>query len=353
MKRLIMKRLMAVLLVAVCCAVSVGAYAAEFDLKDYSVFTFGERQLVYQGPGETYYRHGNAAVGASNNTRLYGVLDGWLMIGYGYSTDKFRVGWVEIPAPDKDKRTVLSTSDTVGNLRFDMVLRTTVDECAATYDPVKISMRNIEIKKGATVNVLCWYGKWAYCEFKVEKKLSWGFMYANMLSPEPAAKAAPALRTDGRQQKTVLKETASNVPGGNYGVFSGPGEQYLRAEAGGAHVRPTDKCFIFGTEGDWSFVRVAGHYGYVPTAALTISKSKLRAVSFDCVPCVTVSDVPLQDAPEQDAETLAPLAAGETVNFLAWSDAAHHYAYVEYKSGETSARGFVPAGGIAMKTAAE
>ena len=341
-----MKRLCSLFLAALLCAACLPAAAGDFNLKDYSVFTFGERQLVYQGPGETYYRHGNAAVGASNNARLYGTLDGWLMIGYGYSTDKFRVGWVEIPAADKDKRTVLSTSDTVGPLRFDMVLRTTVDECAATYDPVKISMRNIEIKKGAIVNVLCWYDKWAYCEFTVEKKKTWAFMYAKMLSKDPVAKPAPALRTNGTERKTVLKQVAVNTPGGNYGLFTGPGENYLRAEQGGAHVRPMDKCVIYGIEGDWALVKAGGRCGYMPIDTLTIGRSKLKNVVFDCVPSVINSAVPLSDAPEDGAETLLTLEPGAAVNFLAWAEAGRQYAYVEYLTDSVRVRGFIPASGI-------
>ncbi len=344
-----MKQALSVLICAALLLCGCAARASEFSLKDYTVFTFGERQLVYQGPGETYYKHGNAAVGASNNARLYGTLDGCLMIGYGYSTDKFRVGWVPVPEPEKDKRTVLSASETVGELRFDMVLRTTVDECAATYDPVKVSMRNIEIKKGATVNVLCWYDKWAYCEFRVDKKLSWAFMYADMLSKTPVAAPAADLKTTGAERKTVLKEQATKTPGGNYGLFTGPGENYLRADEGGAHIRPTEKCYVIGAEGDWLFVRVGAasgdRYGYLPAAAMP-DRVKYKDVSFDCLPTALTAAAALRDAPGDGGVLLMNLPAGAEVNFLAWSDAAHHSAYVEYKADGLRVRGFIPAGTV-------
>ena len=57
-----MKRLIAALLLIVLFG-GMTAQASEFSLKDYSVFTFGERMLVYQGPGEDYYRNGSAAIG--------------------------------------------------------------------------------------------------------------------------------------------------------------------------------------------------------------------------------------------------------------------------------------------------
>ncbi len=346
-----MKRVFALMLAAFMLLGAGEAFASEFSLRDYTVFTFGERQLVYQGPGETYFKHGNAAVGASNNARLYGTLDNCLMVGYGYSTDKFRVGWVPIPAPEKDKRTVLQACDSIGELRFDMVLRTTKDECAATYDPVKVSMRNIEIKKGATINVLCWYGEWAYCEFRVDKKLSWAFMYADMLNAEPLAKPAPELKTNGTERKAVLKEIVAKTPGGNYGLFSGPGENYLRADAGGAHIRPMEKCYVIGGEGDWAFVRVAAaggdKYGYLPTASMP-DRAKLKEVSFDCTPAVIAGSAALRDAPNDSAALLLNLPAEAEVNFLAWSDSAHHYAYVEYKAEGLRARGFIPADSISQ-----
>ena len=344
-----MKRLIAALLLIVLFG-GMTAQASEFSLKDYSVFTFGERMLVYQGPGEDYYRNGSAAIGITNNARLYGTLDNCLMIGYGYSTDKFRVGWVPIPAPEDDKRTVLSTSDTVGELRFDMVLRTTVDECAATYDPVKVSMRNIEVKKGATINVLCWYDKWAYCEFKIEKKLAWGFLYADMVSKDPLVKPAAELKATGKERKTVLKSQATKVPGGNYGVFSGPGENYLRADEGGAHIRPTEKCQVLGLEDGWAFVRVMAEsgdfYGYMP-AVVVPERSRIKDISFDCVPSVLSGSAELRTAPNEDAELLVNVAKDAEVNFLAWSDSAHSYAYVEYKADGLRVRGFVPADAIA------
>ena len=341
-----MKRSIAVLLLAALMTAGFTAQATEFNLKDYTVFTFGERQLVYQGPGETYYRNGNAACGISNNARLYGTLDGCLCIGYGYSTDKFRVGWVRTPEGAKDKRTVLKQSDTVGELRFDMVLRTTVDECAATYDPVKISMRSIEVKKGATVNVLCWYDKWAYCEFKIDKKLSWAFVYADMISKDPVAKPAPDLRTNGSEMKSVLKEIAAKTPAGNYGLFTGPGENYYRAEGGGAHIRPTEKCRVYGIEGDWAFVRVDAEsgvrYGYLP-AAIVPDHNKFKNISYDCVSSVITEACVLRDAPDGSGEALTELPAGAEVNFLTWSDSGKKSAFIEYKTDSLRVRGFVPA----------
>ena len=64
----------------------------ELDLSVYSVVHLGDRKLVYQGPGKDYFRDGSAGVGATNDVRVYGTLGDWMMIGYVYSTDNFRVG---------------------------------------------------------------------------------------------------------------------------------------------------------------------------------------------------------------------------------------------------------------------
>ena len=47
----------------------------------------------------------------------------------------------------------------------------------------------------------------------------------------------------------LIKELATKTPGGNYGLFTGPGANYLRADKGGAHIRPTEKCSVIGMEG--------------------------------------------------------------------------------------------------------
>jgi len=344
-----MKKAALTLLCAILCLSCVTAGATEFNALDYTVFSFGERMMVYQAPGDTYYRDGNAAVGISNKARLYGTMGNWLMVGYGYSTDKFRIGWVETPTPDKDKRTFFSVSDTVGELNFDMVIRRTKDECAATYDPVKISTRNVELKKGAQVTVLCWCEimrkKWAYVEMRIDKKPSWGFIYADMLESDPVAAPAPALRTNGSAMNRTLKEIATKTPGGHYALFSGPAESYVRAEDGRACVYPEDKCHILGAEGDWALVRVTGErgerYGYIPQAALP-DRAKLKEVSFDCTPVLAERAAALLETPDENGAQVSVVYAGAKLNFLAWADNSETWAYVEQITQDTKARGFVP-----------
>ena len=122
----------------------------ELDLSCYSLVHLGDRKLVYQGPGKDYFRDGSAGVGATNDVRVYGSDGEWLMIGYVYSTDNFRVGWVERP---KSGMEILSDRE-VGELSFEYVVRAVTDDCAMTYDPVFVSVRSLDLEKGDKVTLL-------------------------------------------------------------------------------------------------------------------------------------------------------------------------------------------------------
>jgi len=65
---------------------------------------YGELHLegswpVYSGPGEYYYRanDGKATMGGGY-CRIYGVENGWAMIGYGLSNGRYRIGYVSLDA---------------------------------------------------------------------------------------------------------------------------------------------------------------------------------------------------------------------------------------------------------------
>lgn len=52
---------------------------------------------VYTGPGEGYYRVGNATLGGGV-IRVYGQENGWALIGYGLSNGGYRIGFVSMSA---------------------------------------------------------------------------------------------------------------------------------------------------------------------------------------------------------------------------------------------------------------
>ena len=312
------------------------------DLSHYSIVHLGDRKLVYQGPGKDYFRDGSAGVGATNDVRVYGSVGDWLMIGYVYSTDNFRVGWVERP---KSGMEIISQKD-VGELSFEYVVRAVTDDCAMTYDPVFVSVRSLDLEKGDKVTLLCRLPKkWVYVEANIKGKPSRGFLYADMLGDSPIAADASPLSPSGGSAKTFLRDMASKTMEGNYAVFSGPGEGYSRAQ-GLPRVGYQTKATVHGTEGGWALISFASdcvkHYGYLPQSLLPSMKN-VKEMTLDRVSCAAVKETPLRDAPSQTAAFTARVPEGADLLFLSWSDKQKNWALVEYVSGGEKARGFVPA----------
>ena len=314
----------------------------ELDLSTYSIVHLGDRKLVYQGPGKDYFRDGSAGVGGTNDVRVYGWDGDWLMIGYVYNTDNFRVGWVERPKAGME---TVSKKD-VGELSFEYVVRAVTDDCAMTYDPVFVSVRSLDLEKGDKVTLLCRLTqKWVYVEADIKGKPSRGFLYADMLGTSPVAADAAPLSPSGSGAKTVLRDMATKTMEGNYAVFSGPGEGYSRAQ-GLPHVGYQTKATVHGSEGGWALISFqedgVRHYGYLPMSLLPSTKN-VKEMTIDRAACAAAQDSPLRDAPSQTAAYTARVSEGADLVFLAWSDKQKNWAFVEYVSGGEKARGFVPA----------
>ena len=312
------------------------------DLSQYSIVHLGDRKLVYQGPGKDYFRDGSAGVGATNDVRVYGTLGDWMMIGYVYSTDNFRVGWVEKPTSGME---IISKED-VGELSFEYVVRAVNDDCAMTYDPVFVSVRSLDLEKGDKVTLLCRVTKkWVYVEASIKGKPSRGFLYADMLEDVPVAADAAPLSPSGAGAKTVMRDMAAKTLEGNYAVFSGPGEGYARAQ-GDPYAGFETKVTVHGTEGGWALISFSQdgikHYGYLPQSLLPSMKN-VKEMTIDRAACTALTDTPLRDAPAQAAAFTARVPSGTDLVFLCWSDKQKDWALVEYVSGGEKARGFVPA----------
>ena len=316
---------------------------AGLDLHRYAVVHLGDWEAVYQGPGKDYLRDGSAGVGATNDTRLYGYSEDWLLIGYVYSTDNFRVGWVEDP---RSALEFVKEAD-VGPLRFERVARRLKDDCAMTYDPVFVNARALDLDKGDLVTLLCYLPeKWAYVEVLTRKKLTRGFIYADMLEEEPPVPDARTLSASGGSAKTVLRSPVNKTMDGNYAVFSGPGEGYARA-AGDPYIPWTNKARVYGTEDQWALIAFTGadgaeHYGWLPSRLLP-NKSSVKELTFDQASASLTDDTALLDAPKDAGALTASLSAGDSVVFLCYSHKQKNWALVEYASGSRKARGFVPA----------
>ena len=75
-------------------------------------------QPVYSGPGTHYYRD-NATV-SGGRSRVYGSENGWVLMGYGLSDGRYRIGWVDVSA---------------------LPAGTVVPELTFAYRPAKIHLR--------------------------------------------------------------------------------------------------------------------------------------------------------------------------------------------------------------------
>ena len=312
------------------------------DLSRYSLVHLGDRKLVYQGPGKDYFRDGSAGVGGTNDVRVYGSEGDWLMIGYVYSTDNFRVGWVEAPVSGME---TLKEED-VGPLSFAYLTRTVTDDCAMTYDPVFVSVRSLDLSRGDRVTLLCALPKkWVYVEADIKGKPSRGFLYAGLLDESPAFSDASPLTASSAGAKTVLRDMTTKTVTGNYAVFSGPGEGYNRAQ-GNLYISYQTRATVHGSEGSWALISFKAdgmtHYGYLPLSLLPNTKS-VREMTIDRAACSAANDTRLLDAPARTAALTAQIPQGTELVFLCWSDKQKDWALVEYVTDGEKARGFVPA----------
>ena len=315
---------------------------AQLDLSQYSIVHLGDRKLVYQGPGKDYYRDGSAGVGADTNTRVYGYSDGWMLIGYVYSTDNFRVGWVETPQSGLEW---VSEAE-IGELSFDWRVRPVADDCAMTFDPVFVSVRSLDLNKGDPVTVLCYVPKkWAYVEAVIKGKPARGFIYADMVSDSPLAADVKPLSAGSGKAKSVMKNMTNKVMEGNYAVFSGPGEGYSRAQSE-PFARFGTRVTVHGAEGSWVLISFSEggmkHFGYLPLRLLPNVRS-VKDMTIDRAACAAAGDIALRDAPQTNAAFTARVPAGTELVFLCWSDKHKEWALVEYVNGNEKARGFVHA----------
>ena len=109
------------------------AYALT-DLSVYATSSFDKEYDVYSGPGTYYYRAANgAATYGYGGVRIYGVVGDWVMIGYGFGNNKFRIGYVSKDCLNHTKY----VNDPINyNLTFTGVTAYTNDNCYITDDPV-------------------------------------------------------------------------------------------------------------------------------------------------------------------------------------------------------------------------
>lgn len=115
------------------------------------------------------------------------------------------------------------------------------------------------------------------------------------------------------------------APGRTFDVYSGPGEQYLRAAEGKASVSTNGKVEFCGTDGDWVLIRYetstkAERYGYV-SADILPKEAREVLMRLDELETKTgviqVDNGFVRDDTRVLEDTLRPLARGAQVQVIA------------------------------------
>lgn len=139
--------------------------------------------------------------------------------------------------------------------------------------------------------------------------------------------------------------TAQNVKftsGMKYAVYSGPGEDYLRAANGKASVSTNDWIQVFGVEDGWALIQYdisssQMRFGYIDASALP-KNADVAELDFQPVNAYTTRRATITDDPLNTQWALATLHDGAWVTWLATMG---EWAYVESTTGD-AIRGFVP-----------
>ncbi len=124
---------------------------------------------VYSGPGSHYYYDGSAMV-SGGRSRVYGSENGWILIGYGLSDGRYRIGWVEASA--------LPAGTTTGELAFAHRPAQAINLVRVYDDPIMKPTTVFEIQSGDTFTVLATQrdGYYAYIETEINGQPYRGFV---------------------------------------------------------------------------------------------------------------------------------------------------------------------------------
>lgn len=134
---------------------------------------------VYSGPGEYYYRANNSkATMGGGNCRIYGVENGWVMIGYGLSNGNYRIGYIKQDA-------IARRNLTVPYLDLKYTTRQLKSEAKLTDDIARKRTTLVTLKEGAYVLFLGYVSEanitWAYVEVMANNSIMRGFIHASAL----------------------------------------------------------------------------------------------------------------------------------------------------------------------------
>ena len=137
------------------------------------------------------------------------------------------------------------------------------------------------------------------------------------------------------------------VGGQKYPVYSGPGENYVRASSGRAAVSTNDWIQVFGRQDGWILIQYAidkdrMRFGWIDEKALP-EKAQVEEFRFSSVRAYTAQEIELTDDPLFSQSMIAVIPECNCVTWL--SSLGDEWAYVEWLDAEANrqpVRGFLP-----------
>ena len=142
-------------------------------------FTGGRNYPVYLGPGEQYMRSGNGKGTVSTNDwiQVFGKHDGYIMIQYDISAERFRIGWIDAKA--------LPSGANVPDLNLVLIedYGNVIDKCILTDDPFNSETPIATLKPGTPICEIVYnMGGWSYIRVTIDGKDVCGFVPSDCIS---------------------------------------------------------------------------------------------------------------------------------------------------------------------------
>ena len=131
---------------------------------------------VYCAPGEETYRVDGAQVDTDETVLIYGVENGWVLVGYTIGNgSRGRIGYI--------KNTTLADAENVAKLGFCSVPLTLASDCEGTDDPLYGKEPLTSLQAGDKVTLLAFMGdEWAYVQIGLEGRVCRLFIPRSALS---------------------------------------------------------------------------------------------------------------------------------------------------------------------------
>lgn len=144
-------------------------------------FSGGRNYPVYLGPGEQYARSGNGKGTVSTNDwiQVFGRYEGYIMIQYDISADRYRIGWIDAKA--------LPSGANVPDINFAVLnerdYNDVIERCILTDDPFKSQTAIATLAPGTPLCEIVYnMGGWSYVRVTIDGKDVCGFVPSDCIN---------------------------------------------------------------------------------------------------------------------------------------------------------------------------